>query len=520
MPRRRRQRDRSGPRPAAVVCLLALAASSAGCRYSVRLAAPITGRIVDAETQRPIAGAALTLSRVIDCGGRTPDGSDSWYYSLVETTTGATGRFWIASLAGRMPCAVWRRHEELNIVAPGYLPTVAIDADEVSPSARSVRAGSFSLRPIRYRSELDFLRRPADVPARNGLALPRTGPVWVGALAAARERPPRPAGPLGVFASRSAAAFERVTTASYSTIPDVARRPWVVAQNGLTGAFYAWTPRGDPSPLPMPGEAGLSLVGGRREEPALLANGRVYLPATGGSLADLGPDRWVPQPPPAERTVGAATLGTFMATLEAGRREVALYDLDAAHAGQTPGGRRGITLKGRFGVSDLFGSAAPPDCVTRIGGTAPDSAFVFIQRARSQSQVYLLRGVGDGPLVLKVHRVRLQGSLPSPVTACDGGQSGVYVALADSSLVRIDIRLREKTAEGEEWVAEVTHTLAGPSWGAPQPVRSLAVGQLKGDRGEEALEVLYAVLGDGRVYRFTADLRPDQRLEALPPGGP
>src|SRR5207302_2588916 len=351
-----------------------------------RLAAPITGRIVDAETQRPIAGAALTLSRVIDCGGRTPDGSDSWYYSLVETTTGATGRFWIASLAGRMPCAVWRRYEELNIVAPGYLPTVATDADESPPPARSVRAGSFSLRPIRYRSELDFLRRPADVPARNGLPLPRTGPVWVGALAAARQRPPRPAGPVGVFASRSAAAFERVTTASYSTIPDVARRPWVVAQNGLTGAFYAWTPRGDPSPLPMPGGAGLSLVGGRREEPALLADGRVYLPATGGSLADLGPDRWVPQPPPAGTTAGAA----------------------------------------------------------------PDSAFVFVQRARTQVQVYLLRGFGDHPLVLKVHRVRLQGSLPSPVTACDGGQSGIYVALADSSLVRIDIRLRDKTAEGEE----------------------------------------------------------------------
>ena len=47
MPRRRRRRDRSGPRPVALLCLLALAAGGAGCRYSVRLAARYLGSAAD-----------------------------------------------------------------------------------------------------------------------------------------------------------------------------------------------------------------------------------------------------------------------------------------------------------------------------------------------------------------------------------------------------------------------------------------------------------------------------------------
>jgi len=500
--------------------VLAIGASAAGCGYSAGLATPITGRVVDAETQRPVAGAALTFSRVIDCAGQTPDSGESWSYSLVETTTGTNGRFWIAGLAGRTRCPVWLRHEELNILAPGYLPAIAIDADEELTSAPSVRARSFSLRPIRYRSELDFLRRPADVPARNGVLLPRTGPVWVNALAAARQYPLRARGPVGVFASRPATAFASVTAPSYSTLPAAGRRPYVVAQDGPTGAFSAWSPRGDRL-LSMPERAGLSLVGGRRDEPALLADGRVWMPLDYGTgLRDLSPDHWVPQPPPAGATVGAATLGSSLVTLEDGGRQVALYDLDANHAAQQGGGRREIALKGRFAIADLFGSDHPPDCVTSIGRAAQDSAFVFIQRVRDRSQLYLWRGFGDQPLVLKVDRVQLRGSLPSPLTACDGGQSDVYVALKDSSLIRIDIRLEKKTPNGEQWVAEVTRTLARPSWRAPQPVRSLAVGELTGDRPEDRLEVLYAVVGDDAIYRFTADLRPDQRIDAEPPRRP
>jgi hypothetical protein len=214
----------------------------------------------------------------------------------------------------------------------------------------------------------------------------------------------------------------------------------------------------------------------------------------------------------------AARWGRWLVMLEAQGRAIAAYDLvrwSDSYPPRQPGEPREIRPGPGLTVPEVLPGAEPPiECMTVVDGV--HSGLAFIARTAGERGLYLLtHSPGQDTRTWKAERIDvLDGALSSEATACAGGQNVLYVALKDQGILRLDIG-QYPTGRPLDWrrggKVMARGSLNGPA--GPVNFTALAVADI-----DYAWEVLYAVAGDDAVYRFSGDLRPDQRIElTLPP---
>lgn len=474
----------------------------------VRIDSALSGQVIDVDTRKPIEGAVLNLERQATC-------SCGFHCSIDhrlprrETRTGTDGRFSIGGGVRAVPCpfATWSMW--LRVIAPGYMTHSYQGTDLLLPRRRPE---FFALDPIRFHAELDDYVHLARFPLETD-----KGSLWTAALSVAQHLPYQSVGRPGVFVSRPGAVFDRVAT--------LQRPEWrrllgwsVIAQDRNTGMLYGWTTKGTPEALPaLP--PGTSIRSGRhsdgRREATIAGPDRLYFAGDiHTALHVSAAQHWVPVAAQFGDVRAAIAWADWAITLEAGGKEVAVYDLhrwmDRYPPVRKPGEPPEILPGPRLAVADLLpGAQLPIECMAEVRwGGLP---IVFITPDGDERAVYVLVGGSEKtPGDWRAARVPvLNGALRGEVTACAAGERALYVALKDRGIVKLSIGY-ESSGRGMQTAlaAKVLGTamLAGPA--GPLTFTAMAAGNV-----DSHWEVLYAVAGDDAIYRFTSDLRPDQRIE-------
>lgn len=485
----------------------------------VRIEPMVRGHVIDAETKAPVPGAVVRLTREATCPAL--HGHQIRKLPPVDSETDRAGHFRLRGGFVRAPCArpLWWT-VTLTLLAPGYLMDPDRDTALYYRAGNSSGRATFELYPNRYQVDLDAYRvtpwatPPAEPPASR----------WASTLAAAHRVPVQPVGDSGVFASQSGAAFDRVAVIERG-VPVGLERWVVVAQDRRSGALHGWTIKGTTEPLPaLP--PGASLLSGRWRpggpEPLITETDRLHFArdrnAPFGGPGALG--SMVVRSELAE--VGAAVRADhWLVTVEASGGAIAVYDVHGWLDGLVPPPQpeaQGFVEPGRrLAVGDVLPGGQPPvTCVARVSGDRP--GIVFIAREGTSQGVFFLVAPALGSAgAWRAERVAAPAeALPGEATACAGGHDAVYVAVRGQGIRKL--RLSPPSAgpgAGRTAVrVEASVVLAGPS--GPLTFVALAAGELAAGQ-----EVLYAAAGDDAVYRFSADLRPDQRIAvALPSPGP
>jgi hypothetical protein len=478
----------------------------AGACGPVRLVRPVSGQVIDRDTKRPVAGAIVTLDRETVCP-KFIHGSDHYPLPVRETTTDVDGHFTLRDLSSIAPCLFPFFAHSLRIAAPRYLTAQALDTNLYSTTQQSVRAGVFELTPIRYRAELGLLPRPStELPAE----VRRPAPLWDATVAGLQRSEVSSVGPPAVFATHAGARFDRVATVKFGVYADRGSRELVVAQDRATGSFHAWTPRGDPVPVAMPATRDHALIGGRHDQPYVISERALYVANTyASSLADLGADHWYRLQLQISPPRALTRHGIFLTALEADGRQLAFYDLDLfidwPFRPRPPGESKRIVPRGTRPVGEILGTpVASASCMAMTG--IPLNALVVVAEAETGLTVFLVFPSADHLTGWKAERAISQFGTRGTVTACDVLNSVAYLALADGRLVALRLA-HEPVAPPQQhrWHARMVGATDALSHG--RRFTSVAVAEL-----ERLRTVVYAVAGDEKIYRFTDDLSPDQRI--------
>jgi hypothetical protein len=472
----------------------------------VRLVRPVSGQVIDRDTKRPVAGAIVSLDRETVCP-KFIHGSDHYPLPVRETTTDVDGHFTLRDLSSVAPCLFPFFAHSLRIAAPRYLTAEALDTNLYSTTQQSIRAGVFELTPIRYRAELGLLPRPStELPAEPR----RPAPLWDAALAGLQRSAVSSVGPPAVFVTHPGARFDRVATVKFGVYADNGLRELVVAQDRATGSFHAWTPRGDAVPVAMPAKKDHALIGGRHDQPYVISDRALYIPNTyASSLADLGPDHWYRLPLQVGLPRALTRHGIFLTALEADGRQLAFYDLDLfidwPFRPRPAGESKRIVPRGTRSVGEILGAPVASAGCMATTGISPN-ALVFVAEAETRPTVFLVFPSADHLTAWKAERAISQLGGLGAVTACDALNAMAYLALADGRLAALRVTHEPvATQQGHRWHARVV------GWAGPlsdsRRFASVAVAEL-----ERLRTVVYAVAGDEKIYRFTDDLSPDQRI--------
>lgn len=492
-------------RPRLLTCVIAGLALLILAWGPVRIHLPVSGQVIDADTKRPIHGAAVRLDAAAICS--RPLQHFDWHnLPVLETRTDGQGRFTIPGRTTTAPCMFPTWREDLTILAPGYFEASVVDDPLLGRKRESVRSGLFELDPMRYRAEFDEFR----LRAQDRLASLK-GSVLGDTLASVRNLRFKPAGPIGVFASIPDAVLDRVAVIRRFRDPDLLRSFVILAQDRNTGAFHGWTTKGDELPVPLLTGSGLRLVSGQccfgRNSGHLLARqDRIYLPeSVDSALRGLGPEDWFPFPSRFGKVQAGFDVDKYLLTLEADGMELGLYDLELwvnwAVPRRKPNEPRQVLPAPHLKVSEvLLGGQPPIECMTRPTGALDDLLF-FAHSSEGRAMFsYVYRRDSGG---WKAEHVDLpRGTLSAEVMACSGGRDSVYVALKNQGI----LRLERRAVQGRYiWRVTHAHTPRGPS--GPLNFVHFALGEI-----HPFGEVLYAVARDEAIYRFSAYLQPDQRI--------
>jgi hypothetical protein len=143
--------------------LLVLAGLSAGCRFGPEQWGPFRGRIVDAETGAPIAGAHFMVMWERD--NPNPVHWTQSFYDAQEAVTGADGRFEIPRRQRFITLLV--RPPRFSAFAAGYVA----ESEQPSDAGQLYVADTIlKMRRLRSRKE-QCVRRPGE-PAAPGAKVP------------------------------------------------------------------------------------------------------------------------------------------------------------------------------------------------------------------------------------------------------------------------------------------------------------------------------------------------------------
>lgn len=485
----------------------------------LKVEVPVRGQVIDADTKKVVQGAAVRLDRSAHCP-RGFHGSVTHKLATLETITDVDGRFSIGGRVTIPPCIYFPRWSvSLDIVAPGYFAESAYSTDLYITGERPVQSGTFELHRMRYLIELDEYGYVA-----KGRPVEDAESVWGKALSTAERLPFQRVDRPGVFVSQPGAVFDQIAVVKSAVFHRLLK--WmVVTQDRNTGSVYGWTTKGTPVPVPGPPASGASMLGGRRSigkgYPFFVHKDRIYFPEH-RSVLPQSPwtQHWFPSASQFGGVRAADDFG-YVVTVEADGEELAAYSLERWSEWVAPGrkrdGPRQILPGPRLKVSEVLPGGRPPiECITSMKGARDN--VVFIAHAADERALFVLPFGKIGQNEWVAERVQLpRGTLSAEVTACAAGRDSgsLYVALRDRGIMKLQVTRFQGWKS--TWKVRQTKTLLGPN--GPLNFSSLAVGEI-----DRFWHMLYAVAGDDKIYRFDADLRPDQRIEfdlgSLPPDHP
>jgi hypothetical protein len=287
----------------------------------------------------------------------------------------------------------------------------------------------------------------------------------------------------------------------------------ILAQDRASGEIHAWTVRGEPAGV-LPASIG-TLVGlGPGGYPLLYRPDGLWIPETyDARLTEVRRPGWASVAP----RLGAPRVGVAgwrqLVTVEpeGGRDRIVVYD----HHAFDPRRPRG-TPPARVACAALADLTHPGaiECMAfrrpqaSYGSVEAPIAVLFVVRT-SQERQLLTADLGAPPVPVNLPA----GTLDEAVTACAASQTALYVALAGGGLRKLsfvpDAPL-QRSVPSPPPTGVRTAASRGPG-DAPSPFTALAVGPVE-RRSHGAWEAVYAVAGDGHVYRFGEDLVPDQRV--------
>jgi hypothetical protein len=128
---------------------------------------PYRGRVVDAETKRPLAGAAVVAVWKRDGAWLVgPEGPRVAYFDAVEVVTNAQGEFEVPAKT-HVTLIGWIREPDFSVYAPGYVPFPHLGTHpqgDVLESAYQSKVFEFQLPRVTAENE----RRYASHPTRLG----------------------------------------------------------------------------------------------------------------------------------------------------------------------------------------------------------------------------------------------------------------------------------------------------------------------------------------------------------------
>ena len=406
-----------------------------------------------------------------------------------ETITDADGRFTLKPLAHRAPCLWGRYADTLDVLAPGYLPRLVKETDLYPGSEHGLRSDVFELTPVRYRSELRIAPRGS-----AGKSSAR----WESMVAASRTPEFHAIDGPGVFARTPGVVFDQVVALNFAPGRRSLRQPSVLAQDRRTGSLHVWGPRGDLVTSAVVPTADHRLIGGG-DRPILLRDTVVSVPTElGAPLTGLGGPAWSTTPALFGGVLSAVASGRGILSLEAEGRRLVTYLLPH------PGGPETFQAANNVALTDVVSAlAVPAECVMyRRGGVA------IVDRLSDGRSLFNL--LQTGPSAWRAETLPLLSAIDGTITACAAGRDAVYLATADGRMIAVKIA-QERKPNGYRPVARIVATARVPGGVS---LRALAVGpqEIGGLWGMSAPEVIYGVAGDDAVYRFSADLKPDERI--------
>jgi len=484
------------------VSLLVVLALLNGC---VHFDTSLSGQLIDAESRRPITGAAVALERRASCLQIAHSYTTS--LSPRETRSGPDGRFSIGggpSLASCPFAFAWV--ESVRILAPGYFEEQfrgpeGPGSDLALPPYGALTTAPLALRPWRYRADaLAYERRPE---SDSDATMQGAGPIRRETIEAIRSIAVRALGPSGVFVADPDAAFDRIALTRLSW--QRPRSTGVLVRDAKSGRIRAFSAQGASLEVPIPAvPSATPAVATGLGYPALLERDRIHyarhldfrLPLLGVAATD-----WhsiaVERPP----VLTAAQTDSVLMTVEDGGERLGVYRVGTE---PTQGRLRAwIGSLSDHAVSELLPGARPPvECVA-----AEPGRDVFFVVAQVEGRRGLFRVAWAPPVYTESRVTRLAVPLivldyKVKITACAAGRQTLFIALDNGSVHRLS------TPAGRGSSRPVWAASKFPPGAGPQHFVGMATGELERD-----LEVVYAVSGTGTVYRFTGDGVPDQRVE-------
>lgn len=470
----------------------------------VKVEGPVRGQVIDAETKTPIPGTAVVFYQGADCP-RLFHGVRNYPYPRLETQTDRDGRFQIGGgikFVPYCPIPIWR--ESLEMLAPGYFVKIISFNQIFTHGANPVRAGVFEMDRIQYLIELEEYRRFS-----KGRQEKEDKTLWGDVKKVSQRLPYRQLGKPGVFATKPGAIFDQIVAIEAWSwdVPRLSR--WsVFTQDRSTGSVYRWMRTGKPEPVHALPVLGASMLGGHFYKgtayPFFTQENRIYYPYirevnhSGHVEVD-----WLFGTSQFARIRLATDSGGYLITVE--DRELVMYEWVTSRMGE-PHRPPALAPGRRVMVSDLLDGGQPPiECISGVMGLDRQIYLALITHTADGRAMFILpfRWLSSKDGVAR--RIELpRGTLDTEVTACAGGFRSLYVALKGRGILKID----GYDEPGSKKLTRVTRTPTIPGPDGPINFTSLVVAEF-----DPFWQMLYAVAGDDKIYRFDANLRPDQRIE-------
>ena len=476
--------------PALLMAVLALLAG--GC-MNARMVLSLTGRVLDADTQAPVAGAVVDIARglccgIVDCNLAT--------LPRVEATTDAAGSF---RLPGGLlwfppPCFGTVRKDHLSVLAVGYQIRSFLSGYGVTGDW--IESGPVLLDRVRYATEVEFWLDPS----RSDTWLLDRGPRWRAAVAAVRGARLAALTAPGVFQSEPGAVFDQILVLGLHG-PRAAQPSAILARDRRTGIIRAWDPRGDSVGLGLDDGRPQALAGGDLNlvRPLIGVGGDVLAPESKRLTTNgrgLAFDGWYRFSEPLGRIIEV-----FVSAIA---RRVLALDADGG----------GATLYEAIVDGNRVIVPGPPRVVARASGRAlfgVESARIQCATAGPNPLV-----VGQGPAGVVIARMEVSGSLSTTslrlaadvpsgtITACASDGWKLFVAIAGRGIHAFELSGNDLHAVKGYW-----GRLPLVPGERPIPTTFVALAAMR----EAGPALVYAVAEDSAVYRFSTSGLPEQRIE-------
>jgi hypothetical protein len=364
------------------------------------------------------------------------------------------------------------------------------------------------LDPWRYVVDAEPYRRRQRLIGTDDWVLDRKGPIFRETVAKIRSATVQPRGPLGVFAFQPNTAFDHVVANATGLGYRWRHNTVIVALDRITGSVHAWTTQGKKTEISLPPEANFALMGSGTGwgYPLLVSSDRIYFVKSLNLKAPrfgVTSNQWTSLASQHGKILRVAHNFRFLLTVENSGNAFGLYQVQQDESKDQRNYK--ITPQSVHAVAEFL-----PEVLSPIECMLPEretSAFLVVARTSGGRDIFRIEWQPSGSRTVE-HVELPPGSLNLEVTSCTASTWYLYLAFSNGTIrkfFRVSLGGRPTYSAVPEWKGGVA-SVAGPV--RPTHFTGLMVSDL-----EQHWEVLYAVAGNGAIYRFTADGIADQRIE-------